>query len=136
MEPSSFLSPHQRARAEITNEVQILTYGKISAKRTKTTHHTNNDTTIYTSLKLLVKRSTKKKWSHSYKDVTVIKDDLSYREEVFNLPYIKWILLSDLEVFEVRDVGKSGLVIGIAYDGCEKMVVYVYERQCEEIGHK
>jgi hypothetical protein len=40
-------------------------------------------------------------------------------------------------VFEVRDVGKSGLVIGIADDGRETMVAYIVpERQCEEIGHR
>jgi hypothetical protein len=69
--------------------------------------------------------------------VTAVKHDLSYREDVFNLPHTKWILLSDLKVFEVRDVGKSGLVIGIAGDGCETMVAYVVsERQCQEIGHR
>jgi hypothetical protein len=47
-------------------------------------------------------------------DGTVVNDDLIYREDVFYLPHTKRILLSDLEVFEVRDVVKSGLVIGVA----------------------
>jgi hypothetical protein len=56
---------------------------------------------------------------------------------VFHLPHTKRILLSDLEVFEVRDVGKSGLVIGIAEEGCETMVAYVVsERQCQEVSQK
>jgi hypothetical protein len=67
----------------------------------------------------------------------VVKDDLSYREDVFHLPHTKRILLSDLEVFEVRDVGKLGLVIGVAEECCETMVAYVFsERQCQEIVHK
>jgi hypothetical protein len=39
---------------------------------------------------------------------------MSYREDVFHLPHTKQIIMSDLEVFEVRDGGKSGLVIGVA----------------------
>jgi hypothetical protein len=105
MKPSSFCAPHQHERAAITNKVQIRTDGKISAKRTKATH-TTKDNTIYTSRKLLVKRATKKKWSHSNMDLTVIKDDLGYREDVFNLPHMKRILLADLEVFEVRGAGE------------------------------
>jgi hypothetical protein len=49
---------------------------------------------------------------------------------VFHLPHTKRILLSDLEVFEVRDVGKSGLVIGVADKGCETMV---YRSQSWEV---
>jgi hypothetical protein len=72
-----------------------------------------------------------------YTDVTVIKDDLSYREDVFYLPHTKRILLFDLEVFDVRDVGKSGLVIGVAEECCKTMVAYVVsERQCQEVSHK
>jgi hypothetical protein len=49
---------------------------------------------------------------------------------------MKRILLSDLEVFEVRDVGKSGLVIGIADDGRETMVMYaVSESKCGDMSH-
>jgi hypothetical protein len=56
---------------------------------------------------------------------------------VFHLSHTKRILLSDLEVFEVRDVGKSGLVIGVAEECCETMVAYVVsERQCQEVSHK
>jgi hypothetical protein len=56
---------------------------------------------------------------------------------VFHLPRTKRILLSDLDVFEVRDVGKSGLVIGVAEEWCETMVAYVIsERQCQEVSHK
>jgi hypothetical protein len=70
-------------------------------------------------------------------DGTVVKYHFSYREDVFNILHMKRILLSDLEAFEVRDVSNSGLVIGIADDGSETIVAYfVYERQCEEIGHK
>jgi hypothetical protein len=86
---------------------------------------------------LFVKRASKKKLCHSYTDVTVVKDHLSYREDAFHLPHTKRILLSDLEVFEVRDVGKSGLVIGVAEEGCETMVAYVVsERQCQEVSQK
>jgi hypothetical protein len=134
MEPSSYIGPHQGALAEIMKEVQIKTDG--NAKRAKTTHATKGST-LLASRKLFVKRATKKQWLHSYTDVMVIKYDLSYREDFFNLPHTKWILLSDLELFEVRDVGKSGLVIGIADDGRAMMVAYVvYERQCQEIGHR
>jgi hypothetical protein len=56
---------------------------------------------------------------------------------VFHLPHTKQILLSDLEFFEVRDVGKSGLVIGVADEGCETMALYVVsERQCQEVSQK
>jgi hypothetical protein len=56
---------------------------------------------------------------------------------VFHLPHTKPILLSGLEVFEVRDVGKSGLVIGVEEEGCETMVAYVVsERQCQEVSQK
>jgi hypothetical protein len=47
----------------------------------------------------------------------VVKDNVRYREDVFTLPHTKRILISDLEAFEVKDVHKSGLVIGIAVDG-------------------
>jgi hypothetical protein len=78
-----------------------------------------------------------KKWCLSYKDVAVVKDDINYREDVFHLPHTKGILLSDLEVFEVRYVGKSGLVIGVADEGCETMVAYVVlEIQCQEVSQK
>jgi hypothetical protein len=58
-------------------------------------------------------------------DVTDVKDNWSYREHVFTLPHTKQILLSDLEFFEVRGVGKSGLVIGIATERRETMVAYI-----------
>jgi hypothetical protein len=54
--------------------------------------------------------------------VTVVKDNWSYREDVFTLPHTKLILLSDLEVFEVKYVHRSGLVMSIAEDRREKMV--------------
>jgi hypothetical protein len=73
----------------------------------------------------LSKEQVKKQWWHSYTDVTVVKDDLSYREDVFHLPHTKQILLSDLEVFEVIDVGKSGLVICVAEECCDTMVAYI-----------
>jgi hypothetical protein len=105
---------------------QNKTHG--NGKRAKT-HHASTG--------LFVKRASKQKWCHSYTDVTVVKDDLSYREDVFHLPDTKRILMSDLEVFEVRDVGKSGLVIGVAEEGCETMVAYVVsERQCQEVNQK
>jgi hypothetical protein len=125
MEPSPFLGPQQRAWVVITNnEVQIETDANILAKKQKKTHNTK-DNTIHTSRKLLVKRATKNKWSHSYADVTVVKYDLSYREDVFTLPHTKWILLSDLDMFEVKDAGKSGLLIYITAVGRETMVVYI-----------
>jgi hypothetical protein len=68
--------------------------------------------------------------------VTVVKDDLSHRVDVFCIPHTKRILLSDLEVFELLDEEKSGLVIGVANDESEMMVAYVVSpRQCSEIGH-
>jgi hypothetical protein len=86
---------------------------------------------------LLFKRASKKEWYHAYKDLTIIKDDISYREDMFHLPHTKQILLSDLEVFEVRDVIKCGLVIGVVDEGCETMVAYVIsERQCQEVSQK
>jgi hypothetical protein len=73
-----------------------------------------------------------KKRCLSYKDATVVKGDISYREDLFHRPHTKRILLSDLEVFEVRYVGKSGFVVGVADEGCETMVAYVVsERQCQ-----
>jgi hypothetical protein len=85
-----------------------------NAKRAKS-HHASKG--------LFVIRSSKKQWCHSYTDVTVIKDDMSYREDCFHLPHTKCIILSDLEVFEVIDVGKSGLIIGVAEECCETMVI-------------
>jgi hypothetical protein len=146
MEPSSCLGPHQRARVAIRKEIDIKTDG--NAKRTKSNHRASaaqNKTdgngkrakTHHASKGLFVKRASEKQWCHSYMDVTVIKDDLSYREDVFHLPHTKRILLSDLEVFEVIDVGKSGLVICVAEECCETMVAYIIsERQCQEVSHK
>jgi hypothetical protein len=145
MEPSSCLGPHQRARVAIRKEIYIKTDG--NAKRTKFKHRAfaaQNKTdgnskrakTHHASKGLFVKRASKKQWCHSYMDVTVVKDDISYREDVFHLPHTKRILLSDLEVFEVRDVGKSALVIGVVEECCEAMVAYVVsERQCQEVSH-
>jgi hypothetical protein len=82
-------------------------------------------------------QKSKKQWCRSFTDVTVVKDELSYIEEMFHLPHTKRILLSDLDVLEIRDVGKSGLVIGVAEECCETKVAYVVsERECQEIGHK
>jgi hypothetical protein len=45
-------------------------------------------------------------------------------------------LFSDLEVFELLDEKKYGLIIGVATDERETMVAYVVSpRQCGEIGH-
>jgi hypothetical protein len=146
MDPISCLGPHQRARVEIKKEIEIKTDGNV--KRTKSNHRASASQirtdgnakrakTHHASKGLFIKRASKKKSCHSYTDVTVIKDDLSYREDVFYLPHTKSILLSDLEVFEVRDVGKSGLVIGVAEEYCDTMVAYVVsERQCQEVSHK
>jgi hypothetical protein len=146
MEPSSCIGPHQRAQAEITKEIQIKTDG--NAKRAKANHralaaqiktdgNAKREKMYHASKGLFVRRGSKKQWCHSYMDVTVVKDDMSYRVDVLNLPHTKRILLSDLEVFEVRDVGKPGLVIGVAEECCETMVAYVIsERQCQESGHK
>jgi hypothetical protein len=76
----------------------------------------------YASKGLLVRRSSEQQWCHKCTDATVIKDNMSNREDVFHLSHIKGILLSDLEVFEIIDVGKFGLVIGVAEKYCEKMV--------------
>jgi hypothetical protein len=68
--------------------------------------------------------------------VTVVKDDLSHRVDVYCIPHTKRILLSDLEVFEILDDNKSGLLIGVATDERETMVAYIVSpRQCGEIGH-
>jgi hypothetical protein len=146
MEPSSCIGPHQRAQVEIRKEIDIKTDD--NAKLTKSnsraladqnkTHGNGKRAKIHHASKgLFVKRASKKQCCHSYTDVTVVKDDLSYREDVFHLPHTKRILLSDLEVFEVRDVGKSGLVIGVAEECCETMVEYVVsERQCKEVSQK
>jgi hypothetical protein len=68
--------------------------------------------------------------------VTVVKDDLSHRIDVFCIPHTKRIFLSDLEVFEILDEKKSGLIIGVSTDDREMMVAYVVSpRQCGEIGH-
>jgi hypothetical protein len=100
------------------------------AAQNKTDGNGKRAKTHHASKGLFVKRASKKQWFHSYTDVAVVKDDLRYREDVFHLPHTKRILLSDLEVFEVRDVGKSGLVIGVAEECCETMVAYVVsERQ-------
>jgi hypothetical protein len=107
------------------------------AAQNKTDGNGKRAKTHHASKGLFVKRASKKQWCHSYTDVTVVKDDLSYSEDVFHLPHTKRILLSDLEVFEVRDVGKSGLVIGVAEECCETIVAYVVsERQCQEVSHK
>jgi hypothetical protein len=145
MEPSSRLGPHQRARVAIGKEINIKTddnakltkYNCSSLEAQNKTHGNGKRAkTHHASKGLLVKRASKKK-GHSYKDVTVVKDDISYREDVFHLPHTKRIILSDLEVFEVKDVGKSGLVIGVAEEGCETMVTYVVsERQCQEVSQK
>jgi hypothetical protein len=130
----------------IGKEINIKTDGKKKltksncsslAAHNKTHCNGKRAKTHHASKGLLVKRARKKKCCHSYKDVTVVKDDISYREDVFHLPHTKRILLSDLEVFEVRDVCKSGLVIGVAEEGCETMVAYVVsERQCQEVSQK
>jgi hypothetical protein len=146
MEPSSCLGPHQRAWVARRKEIDIKTDD--NAKRTKSNHRalaSQNKTdgngkrakTHHASKGLFVKRASRKQWCHSYTDVTVVKDDLSYREDVFHLPHTKRIPLSDLEVFEVRDVGKSGVAIGTSEEWCETMVAYVVsERQCQEVSHK
>jgi hypothetical protein len=141
MEPSSCIGPHQCARVAIRKEIYIKT--DYNAKRTKSNHRAlaaqnktdgngKREKTHHASKGLFVKRAIKKQWCHSYTYVTVVKDDLSYREDVFHLPHTKRIILSDLEVVEVRDVGNLGLVIGVAEECCETMVAYVVsERQCQ-----
>jgi hypothetical protein len=146
MEPSSCLGPHQRAPVAIRKEIDIKTDD--NAKQTKSNHRAlaaqsktdgngKQAKTHHASRGLFVQRASKKQWCHSYIDVTVVKENLSYREDVFHLPHTKWILLSDLKVFQVRDVGKLGLVIGVVKECCEIMVAYVVsERQCQEVSHK
>jgi hypothetical protein len=106
------------------------------AAQNKTDGKGKREKTHHASKGLFVKRASKKQWCHSYTDVMFVKDDLSYRKGVFHLPHTKRILLSDLEVLEVRDVGKSDLVIDVAEECCETMVAYVVsERQCQEVSH-
>jgi hypothetical protein len=146
MEPSSCLGPHQRAWVAIRKEIDIKTDDNAKliksnrralAAQNKTHGNGKRAKTHHASKGIFVKRASKKQWCHSYTDVTVVKDDLIYREDVFHLPYTKRILLSDLEVFEVRDVGKSVLVIGVVEEYCETMVEYVVsERQCQEVSQK
>jgi hypothetical protein len=86
--------------------------------------------------KLIVKQSTRTKLRHCLSEVTVVKDDLSHRVDVFSIPHTKRILISDLEVFELLDEKKSGLIIVMATDERETMVAYVVSpRQFGEIGH-
>jgi hypothetical protein len=107
MEPSSRLGPHQRAWVAIGKEINIKTNNNAKVTKSNCSSLAQNKTlgngkqakTHHSSKGLLVKRASKKKWCHSYKDVTVVKDDISYREDVFHLPHTKRILLSDLEVF-------------------------------------
>jgi hypothetical protein len=81
--------------------------------------------------------SNNNKWYNSPSEVTFVKAELSHREDVFCIPHIKRILLSDLEVFELTDERKSGLVMGVAMDERETMVAYVVSlRQCSEISHE
>jgi hypothetical protein len=105
------------------NETQIKKDGnargaksnhRARAAQIKTDVNAKQGKSYHTPKGLFVRGATKKQWCHSYTDVTVVKDDLSYREDVFHLPHTNWILLSDLEVFQVRDVGKPGLVSGVA----------------------
>jgi hypothetical protein len=107
MEPSSCLGPHQRAWEAITKEIQIKTDG--NAKRAKSNHRAstariktdgnyNQEKSHHASKGIFVRRASKKQWCHSYTDVTVVKDYLSYREDVFHLPHTTRILMSDLEV--------------------------------------
>jgi hypothetical protein len=123
METSSCLGPHQRARVAIRKEIDTKTDDNTKrtksnrralAAQNKTDDNGKRAKTHHASKGLFVKRASKKQWCHSYTDVTVVKDYLSYKEDVFYLPHTKRILLYGLEVFEVRDVGKSGLVIGVA----------------------
>jgi hypothetical protein len=54
--------------------------------------------------------------------VKVAKDELSHREDAFCTPHTKRILLSDLEVFELTDEEKFGLVICVTTGEPETMV--------------
>jgi hypothetical protein len=105
MEPSSCLGPHQRARVAIRKEIDINTDDNAKqtksnlralAAQNKTDDNGKGAKTHHASKGLFVKRESKKQWGHSYTDVTVVKYDLSYREDVFRLPHTKRILLSDL----------------------------------------
>jgi hypothetical protein len=115
---------HDRARLQINQELKIETDcirkgGQIQGKK-----------------KLIVKRATRTKWRHCLSEVMVVKDNLSHRPGVFCIPHTERILLSDLEVFELLDEKKYGLIIGVATDEYEAMVAYaVSPRQCGEILH-
>jgi hypothetical protein len=118
------VGPHDRTRLQINQELKIetdcmRTGGQIRGKK-----------------KLNVKRATLNKWRHCVSEVTVVKDDLSHRVDVFCIPHTNRILLSGLEVFELLDEKKYGLIKGVETDERETMVAYVVSpRQCGEIGH-
>jgi hypothetical protein len=118
------VGPHDQARIQINQELKIETDcmrkgGQIQGKK-----------------KLIVKRATRTKWRHFLSELRVVKDDLIHRLDVFCIPHKKRILLFDLGVFELLDEKKSGLIIGLATDEREMMVVYVVSpRQCGAIGH-
>jgi hypothetical protein len=98
------VGPYDRSRIQINQELKIETDcmgagGQIQVKK-----------------KLILKRATLKKWRHCVSEVTVLKDDLSHRVDVFCIPHTKRILISDLEVFKILDERKSSLAIGVATD--------------------
>jgi hypothetical protein len=107
------VGPHDRARLQINQELKIET----DCMRTGAQNRGKK--------KLTVKRATGEKWRHCLSEVTVVKDDLSHRVDVFCIPHTKRVLLSDLEVFEILDEKKYGLIIGVAKDERETMVAYV-----------
>jgi hypothetical protein len=123
-EVSKRVGPHDRARLQINQELKIetdcmRTGGQIQGKK-----------------KLIVKQATRTKWCDCLSEVMVVKDDLSHRLDVFCIPHTEQMLLSDLEVFELLDDNKSGLIICVATYERETMVAYVVSpRQCGEIGH-
>jgi hypothetical protein len=103
-EVTKCVGPHDRARLQLNQELKIDTDcmrkgGQIQGKK-----------------KLIVKQSRRTKWRHCVSEVTVVKDDLSHRLDVFCIPHTKRILLSDLEFLELLDEKKPGFIIGVATD--------------------
>jgi hypothetical protein len=71
------VGPHDQAWLRINQELKIetdfmRTGGQIQGKK-----------------KLIVKRATRTKWCHCLSEVTVVKDDLSQRVDVFCIPHKK-----------------------------------------------
>jgi hypothetical protein len=133
MEPSSCLGPHQRTLVAITNEVQTETAG--FCQKSKNNPCYNGYHNPYIAEIIGEESNTEEmvsficKRDHCERRFKLHRGNVHSPSHQTNNPL-------RLEVFEVKYVGKSGLVIGEASDGREKMVAYVVsQRKCLEIGH-